>query len=81
MPHYYFHIRDGHHLHRDWEGQDLLDLLSALTHILRVRHELASDPEAAGGLVFEVTDASGSTLLRVPVQPSQGHAAHQSVRL
>ena len=68
MPRYFFHIRDQHHLHEDDEGIDLPNLHAVLEEALRTDRELTVDPVGVFGLEFEITDCSGRTVLKVPIQ-------------
>ncbi len=69
MPRYFFHLRHQDDLLvEDHEGMDLADLQAALEEALRVDRDLAIDPAGVYGLEFEITDTSGKTLLKVPVQ-------------
>ncbi len=68
MPRYFFHIRDQHYLHEDHEGIELPDLHAVLQEALRVDHELAVESTGLYGLVFEITDCRGRTVLKVPIQ-------------
>ncbi len=69
MPRYFFHLRHQDDLLvEDHEGMDLPDLNAALEEALRVDRDLAIDPAGVYGLEFEITDTSGKTLLKVPVQ-------------
>jgi hypothetical protein len=47
---------------------DLPDLKAALDEVLRTDRELSIQPAGTYGLEFEIADADGKTLLRVPVQ-------------
>ena len=68
MPRYFFHLRDQDYLHEDETGMDLPDLSSALQEAMRVDRELNMDPVGVYGLEYEITDESGRTLLKVPIQ-------------
>ncbi len=68
MPRFFFHLRDQDHLQEDREGMELPDLQAALQEALRVDRELAISPAGIYGLEFEITDSTGRTLLKVPVQ-------------
>ncbi len=68
MPLYFFHIRDQHYLHEDREGIDLPDLRAVLEEALRADRELAMVSAGLCGLEFEITDSSGRTVLKVPIQ-------------
>jgi hypothetical protein len=47
---------------------DLPDLKAALNEVLRTDRELSIQPAGTYGFEFEITDADGKTLLKVPVQ-------------
>ena len=68
MPRYFFHVRDQHYLHEDEEGMDLPDLQAALEEALRTDREWVVEPAGFSGLEFEITDSSGRTMLKVPIQ-------------
>ena len=68
MPLYFFHIRDQHYLHEDQEGIELPDLQAVLQEALRTDRELSVEPVGLYGLEFEITDSSGRTVLKVPIQ-------------
>ena len=68
MPRYFFHLRDQDRLHEDCEGVDLPDLHAALEEALQAHRELLAEPAGIDGLEFEITDSSGRTLLKVPLQ-------------
>jgi uncharacterized protein DUF6894 len=68
MPRYFFHLRDQHYLHEDQEGIELPDLQAVLEEALRTDRELAVEPVGLYGLEFEITDGSGRTVLKVPIQ-------------
>ena len=68
MPRYYFHLRNQEDLLEDHEGMDLPDLKAALEEALRVDQDLALDPAGIYDLEFGITDSTGKTLLKVPVQ-------------
>ena len=68
MPRYFFHIRDQRYLHEDCEGIDLPDLHAVLEEALRTDRELTIEPAGLYGLEFEITDSSGKTVLKVPIQ-------------
>ncbi len=74
MPRYFFHIRDQHHLHEDDEGIDLPNLYAVLEEALRTDRELTVDPAGVYGLEFEITDSSGRTVLKVPIQERRRNA-------
>jgi hypothetical protein len=68
MPRYFFHVRDQHYLHEDEEGIELPDLQAVLEEALRTDRELAMERAGLCGLEFEITDSSGRTVLKVPLQ-------------
>jgi hypothetical protein len=68
MPRYFFHIREQHHLHEDEEGTELPDLHAALEEALRSDHALPVELTGIYGLEYEITDSSGKTVLKVPIQ-------------
>jgi len=59
MPHYYFHIREGHALTRDADGQDLPDVEAAREEAIAAG--LALFGERRGGLhrTIEIVDETG----------------------
>ena len=68
MSRYFFHIRDQHYLHEDSEGVELPDLQAVLEEALRTDRELTLVPCGLYGLEFEITDSSGRSVLKVPIQ-------------
>ena len=68
MPRYFFHVRDQHYLHEDGEGIELPDLQAVLQEALRIDRELSVEMAPIYGLEFEITDSSGRTALKVPIQ-------------
>ncbi len=68
MPRYFFHVRDQHYLHEDREGIELPDLQAVLQEALRADRELSVESAGLYGLEFEITDSSGRTVLKVPIQ-------------
>jgi len=59
MPHYYFHIREGHALTRDADGQDFPDVEAARDEAIATG--LALFGERRGGLhrTIEIVDETG----------------------
>jgi hypothetical protein len=68
MPRYFFHLRDQDILYEDAEGMELPDIGAALAEALRVDKELTAVPAGLYGLEYEITDAAGKPLLKVPIQ-------------
>ncbi len=68
MPRYFFHLRDQDELHEDSQGMELPDLHAALEEAQRVDRELTAAPAGIYGLEYEIADAEGQVLLRVPIQ-------------
>ncbi len=68
MPLFFFHLRDQDYLHEDEEGTDLQDLHAALEEALHANREFADEQVGVYGLEFEITDSSGRTVLKVPIQ-------------
>jgi hypothetical protein len=70
MPRYYFHIRSSAGLIRDPDGTELPDLAAALAEAERSARDLLADLLKAGDVVdgqaFEISDAEGSVLARLP---------------
>ena len=70
MPRYYFHIRSSNGLIRDPDGTELPDLPAALSDAeLAARDLLAAllkDGAVLDGQVFEITDADGHVVERLP---------------
>ncbi len=68
MPRYFFHIREQHYLHEDEEGAELPDLHAVLEEALRSERALPIELTGIYGLEYEITDSSGKTVLKVPIQ-------------
>lgn len=68
MPRFYFHIRNGDaYEDRDPDGEDLLDLEAARAEALQVARDFWEDwTHAEIGMVVEVVDEAGRTVLTVP---------------
>ena len=67
MPRYYLRIRKGHDVDLDPDGDDFPDLGAAQAEARRVIRELCLDwSEARIGMVIEIVDETGRTVLRVP---------------
>lgn len=70
MPNYYFHIRSSAGLIRDPEGIELPDLDAALAEAKRSARELLADllkeDAVLDGQTFEISDADGLVLARLP---------------
>lgn len=70
MPNYYFHIRSSAGLIRDPEGIELPDLDAALAEAKRSARELLADllkeDAILDGQTFEISDADGLVLARLP---------------
>ena len=70
MPRYYFHIRSSAGLILDPEGTEMPDLDAALTEAERSARELLADLLKSGsvldGQMFEISDADGTVLARLP---------------
>ncbi len=81
MPLYFFHIRDQHYLHEDREGIELPDLQAVLEEALRTDRDLLVEGAGIYGLEFEITDGSGRTVLKVPIQERRSPAKNAPKRL
>ena len=69
MPLYYFHVRTERGLVEDEEGIELADMQAVRREALVSTHEFTAEAEWSGSLTFEVADASGDTVLTLPIQP------------
>jgi hypothetical protein len=68
MPLYYFHVRTERGLVEDEEGIELADMQAVRREALVSTHEFTAEAEWPGALTLEVEDASGSTVLTLPIQ-------------
>ena len=67
MPRYCLHIRNGHDVDLDTEGDDFPDLQSAQAAAERVIRELWLDwPDARIDMAIDLVDETSQTVLRVP---------------
>lgn len=70
MPRYYFNIRSSTGLISDPDGSDLPDLAAAVSEAKLAAQdllaELLRDGAVLDGQVFEITDADGHVLERLP---------------
>lgn len=70
MPKYYFHIRSGFELIEDPEGIELPSVLIAKREAEDAAREILSEKVKTGDVVdgqeFEIHDAWGNRLLKVP---------------
>ncbi len=67
MSIYRFHIRDASGLIEDEEGIDLPDLASAFKHALDSAREFSAEASPSPGMLFEIADDTGRTVLTVPI--------------
>ncbi len=65
---YRFHVRDALGLVEDEEGVDLPDLLAALKEALHSTREFLAEAVALDGMQFEIADATGRIVFKVPIQ-------------
>ena len=68
MPLYYFHVRTERGLVEDEEGIDLPHMQAVMHEALVSAHEFTAEAEWSGVLTLEVEDASGDTVLTLPIQ-------------
>lgn len=70
MPRYYLHIRDGERLIEDHEGVELPSVVNAKGEAEKAAREILAQKVKAGDIIdgqqFEIYDAWGNRLLRVP---------------
>jgi hypothetical protein len=67
MSRYYLHIRNGHDLGLDPEGDDFPDLEASQAEATRVIKELWLDwAEVRIDMVIEIVDEADQTVLRIP---------------
>jgi len=63
MPRYFFHVREGSHLNRDAEGQDLSDVEAARREAINSVREIISEKLLHGGALnhgsIEIADETG----------------------
>jgi hypothetical protein len=65
---YRFHVRDALGLVEDEEGVDLPDLFAVLKEALHSAREFLAEASALNGMQFEIADAAGRIVPRVPFQ-------------
>jgi hypothetical protein len=68
MPLYYFHVRTDGGLVEDEEGIDLPHMQAVMSEALTSAAEFMAEAEWPGVLTLEVEDASGDTVLTLPIQ-------------
>ena len=68
MPLYYFHVRTDGGLVEDEEGIDLPHMQAVMSEALTSAAEFMAEAEWPGALTLEVEDASGDTVLTLPIQ-------------
>jgi hypothetical protein len=73
MPRYYFHLRHTDTLVSDDDGQELADVQAARIAALEIADDLLNEYAFSGvtddpGRQIEVADASGQTVVIVPVE-------------
>ena len=68
MPLYYFHVRTERGLVLDEEGIDLPHMQAVRREALTSAAEFMAEAEWSGALTLEVEDASGDTVLTLPIQ-------------
>ena len=68
MPLYYFHVRTDGGLVEDEEGLDLPHMQAVMSEALTSAAEFMAEAEWPGALTLEVEDASGDTVLTLPIQ-------------
>lgn len=67
---YYFHIRDRLGLVEDADGIELPGMAALLAEVIRSANELSREATTHHGMRFEITDATGRTVLVAPVRES-----------
>jgi hypothetical protein len=68
MAQYYFHVRTDCGLVEDEEGIDLPHMQAVRREALVSAHEFMAEAQRSGILTFEVANASGDTVLVLPIQ-------------
>jgi hypothetical protein len=68
MALYYFHVRTDRTLVADEDGIDLPHMEAVRREALVSAHEFSAEARWAGVLAFEITDAQGRVVLRLPIQ-------------
>jgi hypothetical protein len=68
---YYFHLWAQDRFYDDSDGVELPDLHAAWDELIRVDHELRSEPTGMSNVWIEVADGTNRTVLVVPVGGSQ----------
>ena len=64
---YRFHVRDALGLVEDTDGTELPHLYAALAEALRSAREFLAEASATPGMQFEIADATGQVVLKVPI--------------
>ncbi len=63
MPRYFFHVREGAELSRDWEGQELPNVEAARREAIAANREIMGDKLLHGGSLdhrsIEIADETG----------------------
>jgi hypothetical protein len=67
MAMYYFHLRTSTGLVTDDEGADLPDLSAVYCEALMSSHEFVAESDLIDSLQYEITDAAGDLVLKIPV--------------
>ena len=67
MAMYYFHLRTSICFVPDEEGADLPDLNAVYCEALISAHEFLSDEEMIDSMQYEIANASGDLVLKIPV--------------
>jgi hypothetical protein len=70
---FYFHVWAEDSLYKDSEGVELSDLHAAWRELIRVDHELRSEPPGIFNVWFEVADGDSRTVLVMPVGGRHGY--------
>lgn len=70
LPRFYFHVRSKDGLHEDQQGVDLPSLRLAHHEAIEAAREILAEKILKGDVVdgdrFEIADADGKVLLKVP---------------
>jgi hypothetical protein len=68
MALYHFHVRHEQGLVQDDEPLDLPDLSAVFAEAIQSAREFFADGKAVGPMQFEITDAGGSIVLKLPIE-------------
>jgi hypothetical protein len=68
MALFHFHVRHEEGLVLDDEPLDLPDLSAVFAEAIRSAREFVADTSATGPLEFEIAEAGGAVVLKIPIE-------------